>query len=421
MAASEKRKVNKNSDTIRKDVVVMVIVLLIIAGYIFAECYKATHVDVETITAVTSTVYDTVETKALVIRDEHIVNSNGGVVTVACVNDGEKVKVNGNIAMEFSGEESAKNYSTLKTLHNQLDYYIELESKTAGLTTDIETIDKDILNDINSYVRMANTGAAEKLSKYSDDLNDKLTRRQMIIGQKIDFSAVKENLQGQINAIDANGCNPTGYLATEQSGVFSSYTDGLETAFNYKDVAKLDAATLQSYIEQAESAQKSSPSFGKLITTYEWYFCAVVNADDVKGIENGDKLDVAIKDSDKVIKCQVVNGAEPELGVDQTVLIMQCSQLDADITSMRLEDIEIRYNSYSGFKVPSSAIHISDDGKKCVYALVANQVSQREGEIIYSTKDYSVFAYDPNNSNSIRFYDQIITKGKDLHDGKVYT
>lgn len=421
MAEAERRKVNKNSDSIRKDIVVMVIVLLIIAGYIFAECYKATHVDVETITAVTSTVYDSIETKALVIRDEHIINSNSGAVTVACVDDGEKVKVNGNIAMEFSSEENAKNYSTLKTLHNQLDYYIELESKTAGLTTDIETIDKDILNDVNAYVRMANTGASEKLSAYADDLNDKLTRRQMIIGQKIDFSAVKDELQGQINAIDANGCNPTGYLTTEQSGVFSSYTDGLETAFNYKDAEKFDAVTLQSYIEQAESAQKSAQSFGKLITTYEWYFCAVVQADDVKDIKNGSKLDVAIKDSDKVIKCQVVAGAEPELGAEQTVLIMQCSQLDADITSMRLEDIEIRYNSYSGFKVPANAIHIDENGKKCVYALVANQVSQREGEIIYSTKDYAVFAYDPNNSNSIRFYDQIITKGKDLHDGKVYT
>ena len=421
MAESEKRKVNKNSDSIRKDVVVMILVLLIIAGYIFTECYKATHVDVETITAVTSTVYDTIEAKALVIRDEHIVNSNSGAVTVACVDDGAKVKVNGHIAMEFSSEDNARSYSALNTLHNQLDYYIELESKTAGLTTDIETIDRDILNDINSYVRSANSGTVEKLAAYTDDLNDKLTRRQMIIGQSIDFSAVKGDLQGQINAIDANACKPTGYLTAEQSGVFSSYTDGLEASFNYKDVLTLDAATLQAYIEQAENVQKNTQSFGKLITTYEWYFCAVVNTADIKGIKNGSSLDVAIKDSDKVIKCQVTAGAESELGVEQTVLVLQSSQLDADITSMRLEDIEIRYNSYSGFKVPSSAIHIDENGKKCVYALVANQVSQREGEIIYSTKDYSVFAYDPNNSKSIRFYDQIITKGKDLHDGKVYT
>lgn len=421
MADAEKRKVNKNSDAIRKDAVVMIIVLLIIAGYIFAECYKATHIDVETITAVTSTVYDTIEAKALVIRDEHIVSSNAGAVTVAGVDDGAKVKVNGNIAMEFSSEENARNYAALKDLHKQLDYYIELESKAAGLATDIETIDRDIMNDINSYVRAANAGSVDKLSAYTDDLNDRLTRRQMIIGQTIDFSAVKGELQGQINAIDANVCKPTGYLTTEQSGIFSSYTDGFETAFNYKDVLKLDAVALQSYIEQAENVQKNTQSFGKLITAYEWYFCALVNAADVKGIKNGSTIDVAIKDSDKVIKCRVAAGAEPELGVEQTVLVLQCSQLDADITSMRLEDIEIRYNAYSGFKVPSSAIHIDENGKKCVYALVANQVSQREGEIIYSTKDYSVFAYDPNNSKSIRFYDQIITKGKDLHDGKVYT
>ena len=88
---------------------------------------------------------------------------------------------------------------------------------------------------------------------------------------------------------------------------------------------------------------------------------------------------------------------------------------------MRLEDIEIRYNSYTGFKVPASAIHVDEDGKKCVYALVANQVSKRSGDIIYSTKDFVVFSNDSSNSESIRYYDQIITKEKDLHDGKVYT
>ena len=36
-------------------------------------------------------------------------------------------------------------------------------------------------------------------------------------------------------------------------------------------------------------------------------------------------------------------------------------------------------------------------------------------------KDYVVFEYTPEDENSIRLYDQIITQGKDLHDGKVYT
>ena len=132
-------------------------------------------------------------------------------------------------------------------------------------------------------------------------------------------------------------------------------------------------------------------------------------------------LNVALKDSDKVIECEVISGATLDLGVKESVLILRSSEMDSEIASMRLEDIEIRFNEYTGFKVPSSAIHINDKGEKMVYTLVANQVESREGNIIYSTKDYVVFEYTPDDEKSIRLYDQIITQGKDLHDGKVYT
>lgn len=424
MANSEREKLNKNPDKIRKDVVAIILAFVVIAGYIFYECYNATNVEVETITAVTSTVYESVDAKAIVIRDEQLIKNVSGGVTVPCVSDGEKVKLGGNIAMTFATEENAKSYTHSLDLHSQLDYYLELESKSAGMATDVESIDKDILRDVNDYILAANSNDIDKLRDYGYELNDKFTRRQMIIGEEIDFSAVKENLQSQINAINLDACNPTGYVSTDKSGIFSSYVDGLENSFDYENVKELDVNKLKGYIEMAESADNSintSDYMGKIITAYKWYMCCVVSADDVKGVSDGDTLIVALKNSDKVLRCKVESGASVSLGQEETVLVLSCSEMDGAITSMRVENIEIRYNSYKGFKVPSSAIHVDSDGNKCVYALVANKVSVRHSEIIYSTKDYAVFAYDSQDSDSIRFYDQIITKGKDLHDGKIYT
>ena len=93
MAEEKAKKVNNASKYISKDVIVIAVVLIAIAAYIIAECYSATHVDIQTVTAVKSTVYQTLDKKALVIRDEHTVEGNSSGVTVACVNDGEKVKV----------------------------------------------------------------------------------------------------------------------------------------------------------------------------------------------------------------------------------------------------------------------------------------------------------------------------------------
>ena len=420
MAEEKAKKVNNASKYISKDVIVIAVVLIAIAAYIIAECYSATHVDIQTVTAVKSTVYQTLDKKALVIRDEHTVEGNSSGVTVACVNDGEKVKVGGNIAMVFSNSDNAKSYSSALDLQSRLDYYINLESKSAGTATDVEQIDSDVINDVNDYIRSSSSNNFSAVQSAALDLNDKLTRRQMIIGEDIDFSTVKQGLEQKLNAINLESCKPTGYVSTKESGIFSSYSDGCETAFDYKNIDKLDVNTLDKYIAQAKKAKKTD-SLGKLITDYEWYFACKVSADEVKGIENGDILNVALKDSDKVIECEVVSGAMLDLGVKEAVLILRSSEMDSELASMRLENIEIRFNEYTGFKVPSSAIHINDKGEKTVYALVANQVESRTGKAIYSTKDYVVFEYTPEDENSIRLYDQIITQGKDLHDGKVYT
>lgn len=421
MGKTKENKVNKTSKKIPGDIVAIILVLALIGGYIFYGCYSALNVDVETITAVKSTVYEAIDAQALVIRDEHTVSGSSGGVTVASVNNGEKVKAGGNIAMVFSSEEDATKYSSAQELQNQLSYYEELETQASGTVTDVEQIDSDILSDVNSYIRAVGNGRYDSLLEYSDDLNERFIRRQLTIGEKIDFSHVKSDIKNQLDEINVSTCSPVDYLTTEESGIFSSYTDGFESIVDYSKATEIDAATLKSCIEKASESENDSSSFGKLITSYEWYFCCVVPSEDTAKISDGDTLNVTLKSSDDILKCQVITGADPDLNTEETVLVLRCSDMNSRIASMRLEDIEIRYSEYEGFKIPASAVHVDDNGEKFVYALISNTVEKRSGEIIYSTKDYVVFGYDAQNSDSIRYYDQIITKGTDLHDGKVYS
>lgn len=421
MADEKAKKVNKGKKVrVKTDVLVMAVLLVAIAIFVGVQCYNAIHVDVKTVTALKSTVYESFDAEALVIRNEHIVDSDKSSVTVPCVADGEKVNVGGNIAMVFDSSENAKSYSSSLDLQKQLDYYINLESKSAGTATDVEQIDKDVLTDVNEYIQNSALGNISKVQSSALDLNDKLTRRQMIIGEDIDFSSVKQSLEKQINSINVDACKPSCYLTTDESGVFSSYTDGLETAFDYENIDKLDISTFDKYMNEAKSAKKSD-NLGKLVTDFEWYFACKVTDDQVKDINDGDILSVALKDSDKVIECEVVSGATLDLGTKESVLILRSNDMDSELASMRLEDIEIRYNEYTGIKVPTSALHIDKKGNKIVYTLVADFARVKTGEIIYSTKDYVLFEYDTTDKDAIRIYDKIITQGKDLHDGKDYS
>lgn len=413
MAENNKKRIKK----ITADTLVIFAVILIIAVYVGVNIKNATDTGFSTITAVESTVYDTIETKALVIRDEHIIDGQSGELTVSCVGDGEKIGVGGNIAMNFSSKESAANYAKLKDLHDQLDYYIELQNRVSASVTDVATLDRDTISDINSYIQACSYGNISKLSDYNDDINDKLTRHQMLVGEKIDFSSKTTELENQINGINADASQPISYISSSESGIYSSYADGLEKAFDYENLLDLDVDTWNGYIKQAENSKPFSAGLGKLISSYEWYICCVVDAEQVINIKNGDILPVEIKDNDMIIDCTVVSGTDVNLGQEQTVLVLKSTQMNGAIASLRLEDIEIRASAYTGFKVPSSAIHIDKNGKKMVYALVGEETVPRYSEILYSNKDFTVFEYDEKNSKTIKYYDQIITKGKGLYDG----
>ena len=100
-------------------------------------------------------------------------------------------------------------------------------------------------------------------------------------------------------------------------------------------------------------------------------------------------MNVALKDSDKVIECEVVSGATLDLGVKEAVLILRSSEMDSELASMRLENIEIRFNEYTGFKVPSSAIHINDQARLFIQPrimLCLNTLLRMKIQFVYMTK-----------------------------------
>jgi len=398
----------------------MAVAILLIFGYIFFEVYSVSHIDVKTETAVLSTVYEKVDAKAIVIREEQVIGKSSGKITVPCLDDGDKINVGGNTAMVFSSQDAATNYSKYAEIQKQLSYYENLESQTLGQAASVESIDSEINSNVNLYIRAVANGNSDSISLMSDKLNDGLVRRQMIIGEKVDLRSIIQDLRIQAEKYASNS-KPDSYIKTDVSGVFSSYTDGFEGLLDYTKAEELTAEQVENAIEMCETNKNSTDFLGKLVTSYKWYMECVVDADSVRDLSDGGRVKVAFKDSnDTVLNATIVSGADTNLGQKKTLLIMKCSDMDSNLASLRCEDIELRVKSYEGIMVPASALHVNENGEKGVYALIASQVHFRKAEVIYSNDDYVMLKFDPENENGIRLYDQIITQGKELKDGKVF-
>lgn len=406
----------------KKDSIAILIAVALVFVYIFYQCYSVTHIDLETQTALTSTVYEKIDAEALIIRQEQLVDNPSTGVTLPCIDDGDKINNGGNVAMVFSSNEAAENYSRYSEISRQLEYYEDLESQSMGQAANVESIDNEIGEDINEYIRTVSSKSPTDVSEKGESVNDSLIRRQMIIGKSVDFASVTKELRSEQQALAESASKPDRYITTDASGVFTSYTDGYENLVDYDKVGDLTVKQLNEYLKQVnDEPQKKTGALGKLVTGYNWYFAVVISADEAEQISDGDRVEIALKDNnDTVINAVIVSGADPDAGVKQSVLLLKCNNMDTRIAARRSENIEIRYGSYTGVKVPVDAVHVVD-GKKGVYALISSQVKFREAEILYTGDDYVLLSYDPDSDNGIRLYDKIITQGKDLEDGKVYT
>lgn len=407
----------KQSYNVNKSNVLIISVIVLIVLFVVIQFYKVTHIELKTQTATISTVYDKVSSEALFIRDESVVEKSPSGVTVACFQDGDKINVKGNVAMQFSSSKAAANYSKYAELTKQIKYYQTLEAQTVGQSADLETINEDIEQKVINY---ADGLAKNRIGDTAEDLDSVLVRRQLIIGEDVNLLSIIENLRDQRNNYQSYS-KPDRYIKTDKSGVFSSYTDGYENLIDYSKAEETTIDGFKSALKAVDKAQNVSNNIGKLVTSYTWYVQTLVSADTVKNIENGDYVNIVLKDdTSKSFKAEIVNGAEIALGQKETLLVLKLNEMDADIAKLRKAEIEIRRNTYEGIKVPSEALHVLD-GKKGVYVLIASQVKFREVNVIYSDDDYVLAEYDESNEKSIHLYDKIITQGKDLKDGKVYT
>ena len=138
---------------LKRDNIAIIVAVVLILAYIIFQFYSVSHVELETQTATLTTVYDKIDAVAVAVRDESVINTSASGVTVPCLADGDKARVKGNVAMTFSSADAAEKYSQYSDIQEELRYYENLESMTVGQVANVETLDSEIGNRADEYIR----------------------------------------------------------------------------------------------------------------------------------------------------------------------------------------------------------------------------------------------------------------------------
>ena len=398
----------------RSERVLKFFVVLLIAVFFVHQAAAAVYKPISTESASYYTAADGLNITGLIIRNETLVKSQSGGVMHFIASDGDRVAKNGIIANIYDNETASITLSRMDSVNAKIADIEEMLSYNDLEAADLDMINTRVQKSLDSMIISVSGGDFDNYSVCREALLSALNRRQIAMGETADFSSQLAALKSELASLSSSLPAAKGTIRAEKSGYFVSKTDGYEQTLT-ADI--LDALTPEK-LDSVKSAQTPADVIGKIVSDYEWYIAARVSINESLKYKEGDSLTVytSVKSYPQMpVTVKKINISESS---SSAVLIFECSDMNSELASMRTGPMTVVKKEYSGLKVPKSALRVVDS-KRGVYVLTGMQIKFVEVNVLFSNDSYMICEKQTDDENVLRLYDEVVTRGKNLYDGKI--
>lgn len=392
-----------------------VAVVLLVFLYISTVVYRSFVNDYKSVTAVVTTVPKTVDADMFIIRDEKILDEASGGFAVSLAINGEKVKAGGEIAAVFDSEKSAENYTSSLALSKKLETYKTINNQVKLANLDLEGLSNSIDSDFFKMLDAVYTNDFSGISDTQLSFSEKLSRKNVSLGDEVDCSKQIEELQKQIDNLNVR--SPKSTIITDASGYFVSRPDGYEDILTVADVENLTEEQLTGAFE-AEKKEVSKNATGKIITGYDWYIATIISSDDATDIDVGKSLTIMLGDGDNE-KVAAKVYSRKALEDKRVLLVFQTTYMNEQLATIRKVNGKILVRTYRGIKVNADAVRVNEEGQKGVFIREGNISKFNKIEELGYVDNYVIVKDNTGKAGWLSQYDEVFISGKDLFNGKV--
>lgn len=376
----------KRSDTLLK--VISLLLFLAMAAYLTIYIVQRITNPVQTALVVTATMSDSASMSGLVVRDELVLKSSEEYIDVT-VSDGEKVGAGQAVAVAYSSEEALDRASQLHTLS------LQIEEVTASLEdTDSTAVTGDRDQSIyNAIIALSATLRGESLL----NVETQESALASLIFQTDSADATEEylsELQAEYNELLQTSAGDSVEISVGQAGTFSTLVDGFE-GVSPEYVQALSPSELRTLI--AADRTVSADSFGKLITSYYWYYAAILQTEDAAELEEGDDVQLSFgRYYSGYLDAEVAYIGQREDG--ERLVLFSVDEGLTDMLAVRAVSAELIYEEYEGLRVPLKGLY------RYYAAYMADEDGQKltEGQTVTLTLggvDYEAFVSEIGSAN----------------------
>lgn len=393
-----------------------VVLSIIVISYIVynAFAYSYSPIDTQRLTEET-TIEETIDFKGFALRDEKIIDTSASGTVIPLAHDGKRVANGDDIAVVCQNDDQAAAYTKLESLKQELERYKNINDPDGTQELSADKLNTKISDAYDDIMDAVTTGAYDELPDALTAYADKCATKQILTEGSIDLSAKLTSLENEIAALTAQNINYSSVKAPK-SGYYINTIDGYESALSYKDALSLTSQQIESALN-AEPAAVSGNSLGKIVESYKWYIVGETESQNSSYFKNGAKITVNFPKEGVNHVTMLVEKADTQ--GDKMTVVLSCSLMDETFANMRTEDMQIVTKSHMGYRVPSNVIRFDEDNNTGIYVLRGKIITFIPVEIIYTEDDFAIISSSSSNGKSVRLYDEVIIKGKDLEDGKV--
>ncbi len=396
------------------------VLCLVLIAYIIYHLTGGFRAEIGTTSPSLVTVESTYTTGVTLLRQEKVLYSpvNGDISYL--FNDGDRVAINTAVAEVYPSTGSPETRQRIIEIDLAIRLLENSNMSDTEKRTDTASTDLIIRNNINKLLDALDDGDISYADSIKDDLLIQLNRRRIITKNVLNFDKQISDLKAEKKALSASLPQSESTVKTPSVGYFYSSLDGYENVLSSENISSL---SYREYLEMASKpAEELAPGsegypVGKLVTDYLWYVACEIDVSELHNYESGKSYSIKFPYNNDTSLTMKLYRILSEAGSDTAVLVFETGVLPARFNYLRHQTVQIVKESYTGCRVPVSAVRVVD-GTPGVYILRGSKVIFKKIAPVYEYDGY-IISEERESSSFLSKNDFIVTKGKDLYDGKI--
>lgn len=396
------KKKDKTMQT--KKIAIAIVVILLIAYGVFSV-YQLIRNPTDVFMIENGKVALEEEAVGYVIREEQVVqgkNYKNGMVPIKA--EGQRAAKNEPIFRYYSsGEEEL--IKKIEELDQKIDE-AQASEDTTFFPSDIKVLDKEIETKLDEISKLNNL---QKIEEYKKSIDKAIAKKTEIIGKNSSSNTIKKLIEER-SSYEAKLNSGSESITAPESGMVSYKVDGLEKVLTPNDFSTLTKEFLDGLNLKTGQVIATNSESGKIVNNYICYIATILPQEKVHDIKQDSKVTIRLSSS-KEVEAKVVFYQEQ----DQNVLaVFQISQAVEELINYRKISFDIIYWSFSGLKVPNSAI-IQENNLSYVVRNRAGYLDKILVEVKKNNNTYSIIdSYDTDELKELGFTSSEIRKMKSI-------